>query len=355
MGRGVLLVLLAAAAFLAPLPYGLVERLYSTSVYAVLQAALTGLSNRVSFAVFDLLLVVVLGAWLVLAGGDVARGTRGPHKGMFRAAARIAARTLVWAATLYLLFLVTWGLNYRRQPLIDKVVFDATAVNADAVRSLALTAVDRLNALYDEAHRTGWPAAGAVDTALAETLARADRQLGGRGVVTVGRPKTTLLDWYFRRASVDGMTDPYFLETLVSSSLLPFERPFVLAHEWSHLAGFAEEGDANFVAWLACVQGTPSSQYSGWLFLYSELAAALGAQARAEMAGRLAPGPRADLVAIRDRVLRQVDPRLLAAGQRVYDGFLKANRVESGIKSYDRVVQLVVGVRFRPGWVPVVR
>ena len=65
------------------------------------------------------------------------------------------------------------------------------------------------------------------------------------------------------------MTDPYFLETLVSSQLLPFERPFVLAHEWSHLTGLADEGDANFLGWLACVRAAPPQQYSGWLFLYS--------------------------------------------------------------------------------------
>jgi hypothetical protein len=43
------------------------------------------------------------------------------------------------------------------------------------------------------------------------------------------------------------MTDPFFLETLVASDVLPFERPFLVAHEWSHLAGIADEGEANFV------------------------------------------------------------------------------------------------------------
>ena len=61
----------------------------------------------------------------------------------------------------------------------------------------------------------------------------------------------------------------------MSATLLPFERPFVVAHEWSHLAGVADEGDANFLAWLACVQAPPPAQYSGWLFLYSEVAGGL--------------------------------------------------------------------------------
>ena len=37
----------------------------------------------------------------------------------------IVARTVVWAAVLYLLFLALWGLNYRRPRLSEKLTFDA--------------------------------------------------------------------------------------------------------------------------------------------------------------------------------------------------------------------------------------
>lgn len=346
------LVVLAAVVALTPTPSTLVDRFYSTWAYPALQRTVTALSNRAPFALLDPLLVVVIGAWLALAVRDVMRRRR---TGGLRAAARIATRTVVWAAGFYIIFLLVWGLNYRRTPLVEKLPFDARAVTSDAARSLAFTSVDELNALHDAAdaaYRAGWPPAGAIDSALAASVARVDRQTGGRGAVTAGRPKRTVLDWYFRRAAVDGMINPYFLETLVSSTLLPFERSFVVAHEWSHLAGVADEGDANFLAWLACVQSSAPAQYSGWLFLYSELAGTLRDQARADVAARLGPGPRADLAAIRARVLQQINPRVAAAGQRVYDRYLKANRVEAGVDSYDRVVQLVLGVRFAPGWVP---
>src|SRR5205085_5071164 len=101
------------------------------------------------------------------------------------------------------------------------------------------------------------------------------RQLGASRETTVGRPKRTLLDWYFVRAGVSGMTDPFFLETLVASDLLPFERPFVIAHEWSHLAGLTDEGEANLAGWLACIAGSAADQYSGWLFMYDEAMAAV--------------------------------------------------------------------------------
>ena len=63
------------------------------------------------------------------------------------------------------------------------------------------------------------------------------------------------------------------------------------------------------------------------------------------MAASLAAGPRADLRAIRERYARDVNPRVADAGWRVYDSYLKANRVEAGAASYDEVVRLVLGLR----------
>src|SRR5262249_28261732 len=158
---------------------------------------------------------------------------------------------------------------------------------------------------------------------------------------------------YFRRAGVDGMTDPFFLETLVAGELLPFEHPFVVAHEWSHLAGYVDEGEANFVGWLVCLRGAEPDQYSGWLVLYPHLLSSVRPADRAALAERLAPGPRADRRAIAARIQRHLDPRVSAAGWRVYDRYLKANRVEAGAASYAEVVRLALGVRFGPAWMPI--
>ena len=53
--------------------------------------------------------------------------------------------------------------------------------------------------------------------------------------------------------------------------LLWFERPFDLAHEWSHDAAYAREDEANYLAIVTCLRSPdPVVRYSGWfeLFLY---------------------------------------------------------------------------------------
>ena len=343
------LVLVAIGAALVPMPAAGIERFYSAGLYLALQPHVTSASNRVPFALFDVLIVIAGGAWVGSIAVDFGRTGRGPW---VRHVARIIARTVVWAAAFYLLFLAIWGLNYRRVPLARKLQFDARAVSPDAARVLALTSIGEVNRLHDRAHAGGWPPADAVAAPLAQAFAGVQRELGAARLAVPGRPKRTLLDLYFRRAAVEGMTDPYFLETLVVSDLLPFERPFVVAHEWSHLAGYGDEGEANFVGWLTCLGGLEPEQYSGWLFLYGEVILAVRGRERAELSARLERGPREDLRAIVARIESQASPRLSAAGWRVYDRYLKANRVEAGAASYAEVVRLALGVQFGAAWTP---
>jgi len=330
----------AVLAALVPLPPAVVERWYSAGVYARLQPWLTSLSNRITFSLLDLLLGGVAALWVAFAVHDLL------HKpSRWRGALTIIVRTIVWSAASYLLFLTLWGFNYRRPRLRESRSYEASAVTADAAAAALRQTVARLNALYERAHAAGWPAPGEVDADLSNTFARAVRDMGIARDVVPARPKHTLLDWYFRRAGVEGMTDPIFLETLIAGGVLPFERPFVVAHEWSHLAGIADEGEANFTAWLSCAGGSPPNAYSGWLFLYGELAGAVNGPDRAALAAALEAGPRADLRAIRERYVREVNPRVANMGWRVYDSYLKANRVEAGTTSYDEVVRLVLGLR----------
>lgn len=339
-------VVAAIALALAPLPPALVERFYATGFYPVIQPWLTAASNLVPFALFDLFVIVVIGGWLAGVGRTVAREWR---QSPWRAAAHAARQSITLASILYLAFLALWGLNYRREPLTAKLQFDRARAEPERARVLAARVVDELNATSGNGtsgNGTGGPAS------LAAAFARVQRELGAATLARPARPKATLFDGYFRLAGVEGMIDPFFLETLVDPGLLPFERPYAVAHEWSHLAGYADEGEASFVGWLTCLHGDVADQYSGWLFLYEELAGQLSPAERRAAASRLAAGPRADLAAIAARVGRQTSPVMSAVSWRVYDRYLKANRVEAGTASYDEIVRLVLGVRFAPDWVP---
>ena len=316
---------LALAGALVPIPDWLVERWYSVGLYPVLQRVLTSASNLVPFALFDVM-------WVATAAVFAAVCYRCIHTAGWRAGAlRLGGLTVRAVAVLYLLFLSTWGLNYRRVPLIDKLAYDPERITAAAAVQLGDDNAATLNSLYASAH-----ASTESVTSLAAAFQDAVKSLGARRPIVPGRPKPTLLGGYFHQVSVAGMTDPFLLETLIAPDLLDVERPFVIAHEWAHLAGYADESEANFVAWLTCRRGDARARYSAALALIGYAAP------RTALRDALDVGPRIDLYAIRYRYSRTNETLRFAARQG-YDKYLKANRVERGVESYDAVVQLILG------------
>src|SRR5262249_28523840 len=135
---------------------------------------------------------------------------------------------------------------------------------------------------------------------------------------------------------------PFGDEPVISETLLDVERPFVMSHELAHVRGYPNEGDANAIAAFATLMsGDPGFQYSGWLSLW------LSVRNR-ELDKLLDPGPRADVHRIFDRARAEQVRWINDIQVIVLDWFLKANKVEEGIRSYSRMVQILASTQ--PYW-----
>lgn len=330
-----LVLAVAALSALAPTPADAIERWYSRGVFPLIQHAFTSVSNLFPFAIFDALWAGAIAGTVVMVRRRVK--TSGWGMGLLRAVIALVRAV----AVLYLVFLLTWGLNYRRVPMIHKVVFHPERISRTAQDALGQWAVTESNGQYGEAHRLPESL-----TALRSAFEEVQLALDGQSIVP-GRPKDTLLGWYFHQASISGMTDPFLLETMVAPDLLDVERPFVIAHEWAHLAGYADESEANYVAYLACHRGDARARYSAALVMIGYASPQVGLR-------RLEIGPRTDLYAIRTRYLR-TSPVVRNAAREGYDRYLKANRVERGVESYDAVVQLILATELDERGLPRVR
>jgi hypothetical protein len=341
---------LALVCAFAPASPATIERTFSTGVYPLVQRQLTPLSNLAPFALFDIITIAAAGALVATVTTGVRRARR---ERRWSALLPTLGRVVTGAAVAYLIFLAAWGFNYRRVPMTDRLEMPHGPPDREAVVSLGLHAVQQLNLLHAEAHRAGWHEAPIEDAGLRDAYASVQRWLSDAPLAIPGRLKRTIYGPYFRWTSVDGMVNPFALEVIANPDLLPFERPFVAAHEWAHLAGYANESEANFVGWLTCVRAGVGAGYSGWLYLYWQISGEAGTEGRAVLWNALADGPRADVQAIVDRIRRGQLPTLRTASWRAYDQYLRANRVQEGIRSYGEVVTLILRARFDEGWVPV--
>jgi hypothetical protein len=336
---------LAAAVYFAPWPPWVVDQFYSRDMYPWLQAGFTSFTNLLPFAFVDLLIGVLLIAVLF-------RLQRLLHvireRGVMDAAWEMFRRVVRATSILLLLFLWGWGCNYRRLPLergfpggeaveITDDLLKGAVVDANALAQRLRPAVGTGKGLSVEEIVDELPAA--MNTAL--------KEVGRNPLSEGGWPKhSMLLTPFFTRAGITGMVNPFGLEAIVHPDLLPQERPFVVAHEWAHLAGAADEAEANAVGWLACMQGSPAMAYSASLFLIGEAAAGLPRDARKIAMSLLDPGVREDLEAIGRRSKRE-EPLVQRAAARAFDGILRASHVADGTDSYQRALKLILSPSLR--------
>jgi len=342
---------LALAAGFAPIDARFVERWYSTGLYPIIQRGLTPVSNLVPFALLDIL---ALGGVCLVILALVRSVRQARRKKKWSLLVITLSRLVTSAAVIYLAFLLLWGLNYRRVSMTDRLVLDRDA-SQDAIVELGRVAVHELNATHAAAHSEGWRTSPWREHRMRDAYHAVLTDLTDARTTVPGRLKWSLFGPYFRWSSVDGMINPFGLEVLANPDLLPFEKPFVAAHEWAHLAGYADESEASFVGFLTCIRAATPAAYSGWLFLYWEVSSEVGAGDRRQLASGLEDGPRRDVEAVAERVRRGQVRVVRDAGWRVYDEYLKANRVEEGVRNYGLVLTLLARARFENGWVPVLK
>lgn len=301
--------------------------------YASVQPPLSAATGRLPFAVLDVVL-------LVAAGSVIVGAVRGPAGTRLR-------RAMLWlvlvASVGWLGFLVAWGWHYQVPTLEARLRITADELTAARGAALVRAMVAQLDATHAEAHAAGWPEVRALPAVIGPALGPALRDVGVAWTPAWPRPKRSALDWYFRAAGIDGMTNPFGLDVILNSRVLPFERPALLAHEYAHLAGFADESDASVVAWLACQQGSAGLRYSSALAVLPHLLSGLPSDERRRLLEPLGEGPRRDLRAIAARLDEQ-RPWIHALAWQTYDRFLKTNRVGEGVARYDAVARVLVAV-----------
>ena len=337
--------LLAVLTMFVPIPAQVVETFYSQDMYPWLQNIFTGGTNFLPFSALDAIAIVMALAILFRLRRlyYVAR-----QRGIFDAIWEMARRVIRTVSILVILFFWAWGFNYRRQPL--DTLLPRGSVNRPSIESLQ-TAIVEANALAARLRTAvmNGPALSFDQVAgrLLTPMNAALKHVGRPPLSREGHPKFSLVFTpFFTSAGITGMINPLALETIVHPDLLPFERPFVLAHEWAHLSGHADEAEASAIGWLACMKGGTELAYSGNLYLIDIASGSMPADIRQDVLKKLDPGVTADLDAM---MLRRASARQGVSNttMRVYDEYLKVNNVADGGASYRRALSLILAPKLR--------
>lgn len=335
--------MLGAIALLVPPSSAWIEGAYVNGAYPRWESTAFAITSPLPWSLGDLAALAGAAA-IVWQIGLFARAPRAR-----RSLASLVLNCAAIAGVYALWFELSWGWNYARAPIESRVRFDPSVVTPQRAAALRTRAMTEMNELAAAAHRR---ASLALDRqALRAAWLPAVQRAGDRWTPAVGAPKPTIADPFMQATGTSGFINPLTLNVALASDLLWFERPFDLAHEWSHDAAYAREDEANYLAILTCLRSTnPAIEYSGWfeLFLYLP-------QKRRYAHREFSPLVWADFAALRRRNARHINTILAHWSWRTYNAYLKSNRIAAGIANYDEVTRLMLGVPLDASGLPQAR
>lgn len=326
-----------------------VERFYTRPIYPRVVGALSLLSRSFNFSVGETLTCLTVLAACVCAVCFCVGAAR--RRGGRREWILAWLRYVVWvAAGLLWAFLFTFGLNYHRPLLFELLGYEQRKATPAELEALGRTLVESVNQSYAEAHADGGPAPDSAEIIklLNESYEAAPEfKLLPRG--EFARPKPVYTSEVLTRLGVSGVYSPFTAEPNYNADVPDFQLPFTIAHEMAHQRGVARESEANFVAYVVCVNSKDAFvRYSGYrngLGVLSELFKVEPEKAR-ELAKELGPGYRDDS---RRAALfwAKAAGATGALGHRVNDLYLRANRVKAGAADYSNSTTLIIAYHLR--------
>jgi hypothetical protein len=248
-----------------------VERFYSRQLYPPIIRVLSMINGIVAFSIAELM-IYVLAAALVGTLLYQARAVYRRRKSIVQVL-RTDLLVLSWVLGSAMLgFLILWGLNYQREPLGTSFGLAGRNASDDQLKMISEAIVNEVNSNYAASHLSnadGSPAAPpsrAQVYALIESAYEHEPLLADVAGKRFGPPKSVYASGLMSRLGLSGFYMPFTGEPNFNAAQPDFDLPYVIAHEQAHQRGFAHEDEANFIAFLVCVNSThPYLRYSGYL------------------------------------------------------------------------------------------
>jgi hypothetical protein len=331
-----------------------ISEAYSLRIYPVLATPLVFLSDQVSFSLAELSYVVG-GAVVVWALGITVIRLFRRSRTWRNALLRGALNVLTVIGLLYALITVVWALNYHRTGLARAAGLDPSAPTPEELRGLCVSLIDEANELRSSVEENedglmvlphGWR----------DALRRAE--IGYRyaqldhpwlPVRPIGRPKGIVFSRVMSATGFTGFYFPFSGEANVNIDEPDCTLPHTVSHEIAHQLGFAHEGEANFLGYIACrAHPDIDFRYSGTFASLVSAMVALRATDREthdELFGTMHEGVRRDWRAVREFWRTHVITVARKPARAVVDANLKLHSDPSGIASYGQVVDLLIAER----------
>jgi len=253
------------------------------------------------------------------------------------------------AAALFLMFVLTAGINYSRESFAYHVGITMQEPCVDELEELFIMLAERAHVLvgYIETCEDGRFALRREGMHEYARLAMhgLEYRYGGLGSY-FPQAKSPMISRVLSHMNIGGFFSPWTMEAHYNGDMPGQSIPFVITHELAHFAGHMREDEANFIAYLASRDSHHpdfkySAVYAAIRYVLSDMRRAVSTERYSELRAMLPEQINRDFAGARE-FWQEFQGRPAEMATRANDTYLRLNQQPDGVLSYGRMVQLLL-------------
>lgn len=351
----VLLVLLSLITLTKLIPlWGFI---YTTRIYPIIGSLLSPISGLFPFAVGDIFIALSI-VWVFFYPIYEIKWRKQLAKRFFFLAAKrgcypkkkvVFGRVAEYLLWVYAWFYIAWGLNYSQPNIYCRTGMKSVEVSEAKFREFAYRYADSINYLSEEFN-------GMVDDGLKnrvrDAVLKGYNEIGAKEGINAPfnqhpHAKTMLFTPLSSMSGVTGSMGPFFCEFTLNGDIRPHDYPAIYAHEFAHLLGIANEGEANFYSYIVCTASSDKAvKFSGYYHIFFHVLRNVFDILGEKEGEKFLKYIRPEIIQLarsdRNYWLSKRCKVLDAAQDFFFDLYLRGNHVAEGRKSYSGVVGLIL-------------
>ena len=235
---------------------------------------------------------------------------------------------VAFSSILYFLFYFLWGLNYFKPSLVDK---------------LNIKSEYEFNVLDETINRVIFEI-NKESSFISEDINKSD--IFNLINTTASNIKKSIIPDIFLYQKVSGHYIPFTSEAIFVDKIPLVDMPIVILHEQAHQSGYANEGEASFIAFSKAINNKePYIRYSGYFYALINLLNEISKKNSDKLDDyitKLDEKVISDIKKVQNFWSKYSNSFLDKAQNYIYDLYLKSNNQEAGIMTYGEVSLYII-------------
>lgn len=327
------------------------EQIYAKHVYKWISQIISAITGIIPFSIAEIMIIAAPVAILTAVVRFIVRMFLEKENRKKRAV-KALLNLLCTGSVILFLFTCMVGMNYYRYSFAKYSNLEIQESSLQELYALTQSLKDTANELREQTSLTD--AEGVFKLSmnhyeLAKEAAKAYQLLAKEYPVLAGcygPPKPVWLSKQMSQTEITGIFWPFTMEANVNVDIPDYSIPDTMLHELAHLRGFMREDEANYLAYLAGMKSenielnyssTMQALITAGNTLYKQ-----NTDMYFEIAEQYSEGVKKDLRANSEYWQQFDDTVVSTISNKINDTYLKANDQSDGVKSYGRMLDLLL-------------